>query len=82
VASVDYAATLWVQHLDGAQQTSLIQNALAEQGVMSTFLRTKLLKWLECLSLLDKLSRAIEALKTLTDIANVSNIRLISRIIG
>ena len=82
VASVDYAATLWVQHLDGAQQTSLIQNALAEQGVVGTFLRTKLLEWLECLSLLDKLPRAIEALKTLTDIADVSNIDSIFRIIG
>jgi hypothetical protein len=82
VASVNYAVTLWVQHLDGAQQTSLIQNAFFEQGVVGTFLRTKLLEWLECLSLLDKLLRAIEALKTLTDIADVSNIHSISRIIG
>lgn len=63
-----------MQHLDGAQQTLLIQNALAEQGQVGTFLRTKLLEWLECLSLLDKLPRAIRILKTLTDIADVSKI--------
>jgi hypothetical protein len=82
VSSVDYAATLWAQHLDSAQQTSLIQNALVEQGVVGIFLCTKLLEWIECLSLLDKLSRAIEALKILIDIADVSNIYSISRVIG
>jgi hypothetical protein len=81
VASVDYAATFWVQHLEGAKRTTLIQNALAEQGEVSIFLCTKLLEWIECLSLLDKLPRAIKALKTLTDAADVSNIHLISRII-
>jgi hypothetical protein len=74
IASVDYAATFWVQHLEGARRTTLIQDALAEQGEVTTFLRTKLLEWLECLSLLDKLPRAVEALKILTDAADVSNI--------
>ena len=74
VASVDYAATFWVQHLEGARRTTLIQDALAEQGEVATFLHTKLLEWLECLSLLDKLPRAVEALKILTDAADVSNI--------
>ena len=74
VASVDYAATFWVQHLEGTKRTTLIQDALAEQGEVATFLCTKLLEWLECLSLLDKLPRAIEALKTLIDAADVSNI--------
>ncbi|KAM3077982.1 hypothetical protein ACMFMF_004395 [Clarireedia jacksonii] len=68
VASVDYAATFWMQHLDSARQTSLIQNALAEQGAVGAFLCTKLLEWLECLSLLRKLPRAIDTLKILTDI--------------
>lgn len=81
VASVDYAATFWVQHLEGAKQRTLIQNALAEQGEVGTFLRTKLLEWLECLSLLDKLPRALEALKILTDATDVSRIYLASRII-
>jgi hypothetical protein len=82
VASVDYAATFWVQHLNSAKQTMLIQNALTEQGELGTFLRTKLLEWLECLSLLDKLPRAIEELRTLADAVDVSNIHSISRIIG
>jgi hypothetical protein len=74
LASVDYAATFWVQHLKDAKRTTLIQNALAEQGKVGIFLQTKLLEWLECLSLLDKLSHAIEALKTLRDAADVGNI--------
>lgn len=82
VSSINYAATFWVQHVDGAQQTSLIQNALAKQGEVGIFLHVKLLEWLECLSLLDKLPRVIEALKTLADIADVSNIYSISRIIS
>jgi hypothetical protein len=72
VASMDYAATFWVQHLESAKGTTLIQNAFTEKGEVGIFLRTKLLEWLECLSLLDKLPRAIETLKTLTDIADVS----------
>jgi hypothetical protein len=80
--SVAYAATFWVQHLDGAKRTTLIQNALTEQGEFGTFLRTKLLEWLECLSLLDKLPHAIEALRTLADTVDVSSIHSISRIIG
>jgi hypothetical protein len=72
VASVDYAATFWVQHLEGAKQTTLIQNALTTQREVSTFLCTKLLEWLECLSLLDKLPRAIDALRTLAGAVDVS----------
>ena len=71
-ASMAYAATFWVQHLDSAKQNTAIQKALTEHGEVGTFLRTKLLEWLECLSLLDKLPRAVEAFKILTDIADVS----------
>jgi hypothetical protein len=78
VASVNYAATFWVQHLEGAKQTTLIQNALSEQGEVGTFLHTKLLEWLECLSLLDKLPQAIQALKTLKSVADVSSMHSIS----
>ncbi|KIM97029.1 hypothetical protein OIDMADRAFT_105875 [Oidiodendron maius Zn] len=70
VASMEYAATFWVQHLDSAKRTTLVQNALAEQGEVGTFLCTKLLMWLECLSLLEKLPRAVEALKILADVAD------------
>ncbi|OBT44214.1 hypothetical protein VE00_05406 [Pseudogymnoascus sp. WSF 3629] len=68
VASVDYATTMWVRHLEGANRTALIQNALAERGEVGTFLRIRLLEWLECLSLLDRLPSAIETLSTLTDV--------------
>ena len=74
LASMDYATTFWVQHLEDAKRTTLIQNALGEQGEVGAFLRAKLLEWLECLSLLDKLPRAIEALKTLRDVTDVSSI--------
>ncbi|KFY36599.1 hypothetical protein V495_07752 [Pseudogymnoascus sp. VKM F-4514 (FW-929)] len=67
VVSVDYAASFWVQHLDLVKETTLIQNALTEQGEVGTFLRTKFLEWLECLSLFDRLPSAIEMLSTLTD---------------
>jgi hypothetical protein len=80
--SVAYAATFWVKHLYGAKRTTLIQNALTEQGELGTFLRTKLLEWLECLSLLNKLPHAIEALRTLADTVDISSIHSISKIIG
>jgi hypothetical protein len=81
-ASVAYAATFWVQHLDGANKTTTIQKALTKCREVVTFLGTKLLEWLGCLSLLDKLLRVIEVLKTLADIAVVSNIHLISGMIS
>jgi len=74
LASVDYAATFWVEHLEDAKRTTLIENALGEQGEVGAFLCAKLLEWLECLSLLDQLPRAIEALKILRDAADVSNV--------
>lgn len=74
VASMDYAATFWVQHIKGAERTTFVLDALTEQGKVGTFLRTKVLEWFECLSLLDKLPRAIEVLKALADIAEVGTI--------
>ncbi|KFY28683.1 hypothetical protein V491_00343 [Pseudogymnoascus sp. VKM F-3775] len=68
IVSVDYAANFWAQHLECVKRTTLIQSALAKQGEVDTFLRTKLLEWLECLSLLDRLLRAIEILNTLADV--------------
>ena len=77
LASLDYAATFWVQHLHDARRNALVGDALVgdvltEQGEIGTFLRTKLLEWLECLSLLDRLPIAIHALGILTDAADVS----------
>lgn len=84
VESVDYAATFWVQHLRDTKPMTLIQNALAEQGEVGTFMRTKLLMWLEGLSLLGRLPHALEALKILkisAGAADVSNIHSILKII-
>lgn len=69
--SVGYAVTFWVQHLEIAKQSTLIQDALSERGEVSAFLLSKLLEWLECLSLLDKLPHGIKSLKILADAANV-----------
>ncbi|TGO35832.1 hypothetical protein BHYA_0144g00010 [Botrytis hyacinthi] len=71
MASLDYAATFWAQHLEGAKREIPMQNSSIEQGVVGTFLRSKFLEWLECLSLLDKLSRATEALKILEDMVDL-----------
>lgn len=75
-AEVDQPANIIevMQDLKDAKRTTLIQNALSEQGEVGAFLYAKLLEWLECLSLLDKLPRAIEALKTLRDATDVSSI--------
>lgn len=72
LASVDYAATFWAQHLVAANGSVVIQSALTEHGPVCKFLRTRLLEWLECLSLLDKLPNAIVALKAITNTAEVS----------
>ncbi|KAF7921874.1 uncharacterized protein EAE97_011165 [Botrytis byssoidea] len=71
MASLDYAATFWAQHLEDAKGKISMQNSSNEQGVVDTFLRSKFLEWLEYLSLLDKLSRATEALKILEDIIDL-----------
>jgi hypothetical protein len=69
LASLDYAATFWFQHLNIAKDRTIVQEALAEHGKVGTFFHARFLEWLECLSLLDKLPRAIEALKTLADVS-------------
>ncbi|KAJ5904783.1 G-protein beta WD- 40 repeats containing protein [Penicillium subrubescens] len=70
LAGVDYAATFWVRHL---QNTKRARSGITEKGVVANFLYTKLLEWLECLSLLNQLPRAIEGLKTLANIAKVGS---------
>lgn len=77
MASVDYAATFWMKHLEGAQGTIPMQSALVKQGVIHTFLCSKFLEWLECLTLLDKLPRAMDGLQILRDIADVSTTHLV-----
>jgi hypothetical protein len=72
-ASLDYAATFWVQYVNNAKRNALVDDALTEQGQVGTFLRSNFLEWLECLNLLDKVLQAMQAFKTLADIADVSN---------
>jgi hypothetical protein len=72
--NVDYAATFWVQHLADAEPTTLLGDALGDQGEVIAFLRAKLLEWFECLSLLDQLPRAIEALRIIADASSVSTV--------
>lgn len=71
LASVDYAAVFWVQHLEEAGKTTTVQTAFAENGAVTIFLHTKLLEWLECFSLLNRLPKAIEALKAVRNMAKV-----------
>ncbi|KAK6360741.1 hypothetical protein TWF730_006866 [Orbilia blumenaviensis] len=70
VSGISYAATFWSQHLKVAEGTTLIEDALGEQGKVGLFLRTKFLEWLECLSLLDRLPYAMDALKILMNATN------------
>ncbi|KAL8670544.1 MAG: hypothetical protein Q9168_004923 [Polycauliona sp. 1 TL-2023] len=72
LASMGCAASFWVQYLKLAGRTLRIQNALAEQGEVSQYLHTKVLEWLECLSLLDKLPGALEASEVLSKAADSS----------
>jgi hypothetical protein len=72
LSRVDYAAMFWVQHLQNTSHTIVIQSGLTDKSLVSTFLRTKLLEWLECLSLLARLPQAIDALKALENILKVS----------
>lgn len=70
--SVEYTATYWVQHLREVKKTAEGQSVPIEKREVGTFLQSKLLEWLECLSLLDKLPLALDMLKTLVDIFQVS----------
>lgn len=55
----------WVRHLDVAKHTTVVHQALAEDGMVKVFLYTRFLEWLECLSLLDQLPQAVAALELL-----------------
>ncbi|KAB8070013.1 WD40-repeat-containing domain protein [Aspergillus leporis] len=61
LSRVDYAAMFWVLHLKNTSNDT-------DKSQVSIFLHTKLLEWLECLSLLDRLPKAIDALKALENI--------------
>ncbi|KAJ5185280.1 hypothetical protein N7472_010120 [Penicillium cf. griseofulvum] len=65
LSRVDYAAMFWVSHLKNTSNNS-------EKSQASVFLHTKLLEWLECLSLLDRLPKAIDALRALEEILKLT----------
>ncbi|PGG95325.1 hypothetical protein AJ79_10119, partial [Helicocarpus griseus UAMH5409] len=69
--TLDYAATLWAEHLEAANQTNLVQNALSDRGKVWEFIQEKLLEWLECLSLLGRLPHAMKTLKILATLAEL-----------
>jgi hypothetical protein len=69
--TLDYAATLWAEHLKAASGSGLKQEALSKDGQALRFVKEKLLEWLECLSILGRLSRAMGVLRTLEDLAEV-----------
>lgn len=69
--TLDYAATLWAEHLHAARQTNLVQDALSDHGMVLKFIHEKLLEWLECLSLLERLSHAMKVLRLLEAFAEV-----------
>lgn len=71
---LDYAASLWHQHLDAARGSTLITAALNPDGPVKSFFETKLLEWFECLSLLNKLPRAMEALAILKDMRDLGKV--------
>jgi hypothetical protein len=66
-ASIEYATTFWAQHLADAIPDVLIEEALGDHGKVIAFLNTKLLEWLESLSLLNQLPRGVEALMCLAN---------------
>jgi len=65
--SLHYAATFWFQHVDMAKDHTIVQEILAPNEQVEKLLYTRLLEWLECLSLLDQLPRAVEGLKVLAN---------------
>jgi hypothetical protein len=67
--SLDYAATFWIQHLQGARLSRAHQGVFAKGKVVSDFLNGKFLEWLECLALLGRLRVSVEGIKILRTIS-------------
>ncbi|KAJ6065290.1 G-protein beta WD- 40 repeats containing protein [Penicillium canescens] len=76
LSCLDYAANFWVQHLEDIERSTIVQSGLIEKGLVGKLLHSKLLEWLECLSLLGKLPRAIEAFKALVNITKDDHLAL------
>lgn len=67
--SLDYAATFWIQHLEGARLSQAHQGVFDKGRVVSDFLHGKFLEWLECLALLGRLRVSVEGIKILRTIS-------------
>lgn len=69
LATLRYACLFWVDHLRDTDINSsgktVSQTSLQDEGLVHSFLKTKLLYWLEVFCLLGKLSEGIIAIKTL-----------------
>ncbi|ENI06404.1 hypothetical protein COCC4DRAFT_39559 [Bipolaris maydis ATCC 48331] len=62
---LSYCSTFLLQHLQDGWGTQAIQQAADSQGEFYVFFRTRILEWLECLSLLNELPRFIHGLNAL-----------------
>jgi hypothetical protein len=67
--SLDYAATFWIQHLEGAHYGQAHHGVFVEGRVLSDFLHGKFLEWLECLALLGRLRVSVEGIRVLKTIS-------------
>jgi hypothetical protein len=67
--SLDYAATFCIQHLESAHYSQARQGVFVEGRVLSDFLHSKFLEWLECLALLGRLRVSVEGIKILRTIS-------------
>ncbi|KAH8129977.1 WD40 repeat-like protein [Trichoderma asperelloides] len=69
LATLRYACLFWVDHLRDTGMNSsgkiVSQASLQDEGVVHSFLRVYLLRWLEAFCLMGKLSEGIIAIKTL-----------------
>ncbi|CAG7994432.1 unnamed protein product [Penicillium salamii] len=72
LSSLDYATTFWVQHLEKVPPRAIAQSRIFEEGPVGLFLQTKLLEWLECLSLLDMFPKAVHSINTLQHMTKVN----------
>ncbi|KAG8532994.1 uncharacterized protein KY384_001776 [Bacidia gigantensis] len=70
--SLNYAGPLWAKHLESAGPSRLAEDAVKDGGMVDNFLRSKLLEWLESLTLLLQLPYALDTLKAVQAIIKAS----------
>lgn len=74
LASLSYAATFWIQHATAVAPQAVTEDLSSETGPIGMFLQTRLLEWLECLSLLGQLFLCIPSLEILSRLMEVVNV--------